>query len=59
MGGGGGGGCESASFQPYKGVGHPIFQPVVVGWVMIVSDKVLSFLESYKKVFRDRISCHL
>ena len=36
MGGGGG----SASFKPCKGVGHPIFQPVMVGWVMIVSDKV-------------------
>ena len=36
----GGGGDGSASFKPCKGVGHPIFQPVMVGWVMIVSDKV-------------------
>ena len=33
-------GGGSASFEPCKGVGHSIFQPVVVGWVMIVSDKV-------------------
>ena len=33
-------GGGSASFEPCKGVGHPNFQPVVVGWVMIVSDKV-------------------
>ena len=33
-------GGGSASFEPCKGVGHPIFQPVVVGWIMIVSDKV-------------------
>ena len=46
-------------FPALKGLGHPIFQPVVVEWVMIVSDKVHSFLESYRKVFRDRISCHL
>ena len=33
-------GGGSASFEPCKGVGHPIFQPVVVGWVMILFDKV-------------------
>ena len=33
-------GGDSSSFEPCKGVGHPIFQPVVVGRVMIVSDKV-------------------
>ena len=44
--GGGGGvgrrkiGGGSTSFEPCKGVGHPIFQLVVVGWVVIVSDKV-------------------
>ena len=37
---GGGGWDGSASFEPCKGVGPPIFQLVVVGWVMIVSDKV-------------------
>ena len=33
-------GGGSASFEPFKGVGHPIFQPMVVGWVMIATDKV-------------------
>ena len=33
-------GGGSASFELCKGVGHPIFQPVVVGLVMIASDKV-------------------
>ena len=33
-------GGGSASFEPCKRVGHPIFQPLVVGWVMTVSDKV-------------------
>ena len=33
-------GGGSPSFKPCKGVGHPIFLPVVVGWVMIASDKV-------------------
>ena len=33
----------SANFKPCKGVGHPIFQPVMVGWVMIVPDKVQFF----------------
>ena len=33
-------GAGAASFKPCKGMGRPIFQPVVVGWVMIVSDKV-------------------
>ena len=33
-------GGGSASFEPCKGVGNPIFQPLVLGWVMIVSDKV-------------------
>ena len=34
----GGGGCQQVSSLS-KGVGYPIFQPVV-GWVMIVSDYV-------------------